>query len=565
MRLEDCSTVYLVKESERSNVTLVTVGKNDEFHMLKRYRDTFIRKTFEHLQQVSSPYFPHFEEIWEEDGWLCVLEEYVAGQTLEEFCQERTLSGQEYRSIGLQVCDAISVLHNLDTPILHRDLKPQNILIDKSQQIHVIDFDAAREFKANQDKDTVLLGTKEYASPEQYGFSQTDKRSDVYSLGIVLSEILKKCDVSDRAKKRVEAVLSRATRFDPKERYEDAAALKVAFERATRTAQNMMQYAVPAAALLLFAAMIGFFTIGSGQVQPTEAPKLIPTEAASPTETVAVISPTLTPTPTTTPTPTIIPTEEYRIDFPALINEVATKKAALNNYQELYNLPLMEKPEDHGFYSGSQETVYGRDFRVLRFYQGQPSAIECSSFKYSEKDLVEIYLEKYNDDLSTEAKTTVPAEFISWTNECSLVVSEEYFAGLQPGGYLFTVVFMNENGDGCEDSWYLIVHSADEDYEKYLAWPSRSLLYYSSEQCNDVRIFLNNSSSAIESVSLNGKSLEKSDFSIGKNGKEVIIEGAGLEKYSGEKSLVFEVIQENGCRVTVRIVFLKQFNEGESI
>lgn len=77
-----------------------------------------------------------------------------------------------------------------DPPIIHRDIKPSNILLTPSDHVILIDFDASREFDAGKPEDTVLLGTREYAAPEQYGFGQSDARSDIYALGVLLNKML---------------------------------------------------------------------------------------------------------------------------------------------------------------------------------------------------------------------------------------------------------------------------------------------------------------------------------------------------------------------------------------
>ena len=75
-------------------------------------------------------------------------------------------------------------------PIIFRDLKPQNIMVDRTGQIKLIDFGIARSFQPGKAKDTTLLGTPGYAAPEQHGQSQTDVRSDIYTLGVTLHQLL---------------------------------------------------------------------------------------------------------------------------------------------------------------------------------------------------------------------------------------------------------------------------------------------------------------------------------------------------------------------------------------
>ena len=85
------------------------------------------------------------------------------------------------------MCDGLKELH--EQKIIHRDIKPSNMILQADGRIRLIDFDAARIFKDNKATDTELLGTKDYAPPEQYGFGQTDPRSDIYSLGVTIKNV----------------------------------------------------------------------------------------------------------------------------------------------------------------------------------------------------------------------------------------------------------------------------------------------------------------------------------------------------------------------------------------
>ena len=87
----------------------------------------------------------------------------------------------------MQICKALGILHN--SGIVHRDIKPENILVRGTEAV-LIDFDAARLVKPEHRTDTQIMGTTGYAAPEQFGFSQTDARADIYSLGIVFNEML---------------------------------------------------------------------------------------------------------------------------------------------------------------------------------------------------------------------------------------------------------------------------------------------------------------------------------------------------------------------------------------
>lgn len=100
------------------------------------------------------------------------------------------LSLNEVLQIGKQLCTVLHYLHSQHPPIIFRDLKPSNIIRTPDGQIYLIDFGVARHFKPGQKKDTVPFGSMGYAPPEQFGKSQTTPRSDIYSLGATLHQLL---------------------------------------------------------------------------------------------------------------------------------------------------------------------------------------------------------------------------------------------------------------------------------------------------------------------------------------------------------------------------------------
>lgn len=133
---------------------------------------------FEHL--------PFIYDCYELNDKLVVIMEYVQGETLREVVYRCGPSVELTIDIFPRICDAVRELHELfEPPIIHRDLKPSNIIISFNR-VTLIDFGIARTYRDGSSTDTVRFGTREYAPPEQFGFGQTDVRSDVYSLGILL-------------------------------------------------------------------------------------------------------------------------------------------------------------------------------------------------------------------------------------------------------------------------------------------------------------------------------------------------------------------------------------------
>ena len=125
------------------------------------------------------------------------------------------------------VLSSLEDLHSIN--IIHRDIKPSNIMITKEHDIYLIDFGIARFYVDNADSDTTKLGTKGYAAPEQYGFQQSDFRTDIYSFGKAFDYLFKTNDIKAGLKR----VISKASAFDPNDRYKTVVELKRAVKLRT--------------------------------------------------------------------------------------------------------------------------------------------------------------------------------------------------------------------------------------------------------------------------------------------------------------------------------------------
>jgi serine/threonine protein kinase len=151
------------------------------------------------LAGLSHPSLPRIYEHFSEGGnWYLVMD-FIKGETLESALARRggRFPVGEALQLGIKLCRVLEYLHSRQPPIIFRDLKPANVLLEPNGQVYLVDFGIARLFKPGQSKDTMAFGSPGYAAPEQYGKAQTTPRSDIYSLGALLYQLLGGHDPSE--------------------------------------------------------------------------------------------------------------------------------------------------------------------------------------------------------------------------------------------------------------------------------------------------------------------------------------------------------------------------------
>lgn len=177
-------------------------------------------------------------DVWTEKESCIVIEEFVNGYTLSEYMQllERTcFSAEEALSYTESVCDGLYELHRHG--IIHRDIKPENLMITNDGIIKISDYNIARLHRENACSDTQILGTQGFAAPEQFGYRQTDARSDIYAVGVLLNVLLTgkiPLDMLYQERKDICQIILSATATDPKDRYVDVKRLRHDIKRARK-------------------------------------------------------------------------------------------------------------------------------------------------------------------------------------------------------------------------------------------------------------------------------------------------------------------------------------------
>ena len=190
---------------------------------------------YETLKNSECEYLPRIYSVEIANGKTVVTEEFISEKNL----LTANLNEKQIVRAMVQLCAALDFIHGLG--IVHRDIKPSNILLSENGDIRLIDFEAARFVRDDKDRDTRYLGTDGFAPPEQYGFSQTDFRTDIYAAGQTMKTLLG----SLSAKRKYAKIIRKCTALDPAERYQSAKELADAL---TNKREKISVFAVLAAA-----------------------------------------------------------------------------------------------------------------------------------------------------------------------------------------------------------------------------------------------------------------------------------------------------------------------------
>ena len=212
------SLVSVLSDKNECSVLRVR-NKSTEQDMVVRSFPTAV-SAYEELYKINAQNLPFIYDVINcEDGQI-VLEEFVEGVTISEVMESGNYHYLGTRKVIRAVCHALNVLHERN--LVHRDIKPENVVIGKDGRVVLIDFNAARKI-SSASKDTVIMGTVGYASPEQLGVAQSDARTDIYAVGVLLNVMITGKHPSEKlAKGKAGRIVRKCTNVNPDERYQTA-------------------------------------------------------------------------------------------------------------------------------------------------------------------------------------------------------------------------------------------------------------------------------------------------------------------------------------------------------
>lgn len=207
-------TVYEHCKTGKRLVLIRSLNRNDEVFRALKSKDT-------------NGLLPMIYEVAGEDDALYILEEYIEGENLFKKYENTQPSPSELKSILISICESMEMLHSQS--IVHRDIKPNNVMVRADGTICIVDLSIAKMITENSSKDTINLGTVGYAAPEQFGFSQSMPTTDIYAFGVLANQLaLGVYPTTDVPKGMLGRIIKKCTSTQISNRYQSAEQLKKA-------------------------------------------------------------------------------------------------------------------------------------------------------------------------------------------------------------------------------------------------------------------------------------------------------------------------------------------------
>ena len=213
-----------IKETEKTKISMVYHTGNNTHCILRICKGRDLSKLCEVLCETRHPNIAVVYDYVYEDGDTYILEEHINGKSIKNIMDEDgIISENQTAQIISSVCSALEVLHKKTPPIVHNDINPSNIMICDDGTVKLFDFDISRLYQKGKGKNTELFGTEEYASPEHFGYGQSEPRTDIYCLGVTMHKMLTGNGLTSEHRMtyngKLKNIINKCLEVDPNRRY----------------------------------------------------------------------------------------------------------------------------------------------------------------------------------------------------------------------------------------------------------------------------------------------------------------------------------------------------------
>ena len=239
------SDVYLASNEKANQQWAVKVVRKDG-PVDSEIKEQRLAMEIKIMKDLQHKHLPRIIDVQEAEDSYIIIMDFVEGISLDKAMETEggALPQEDVIQWAIQLCDTLHYLHTKNPPIIYRDMKPSNIMRRPDNTIALIDFGTAREYKDGSASDTIALGTKGYAAPEQFmdpnGRTQrTDARTDIYALGVTLHQLLTGKnptlppyefrpirEYDPTLHEGLETIIQKCIQLDPAKRYQSAAELQ---------------------------------------------------------------------------------------------------------------------------------------------------------------------------------------------------------------------------------------------------------------------------------------------------------------------------------------------------
>ncbi|MDR2106590.1 MAG: serine/threonine protein kinase [Coriobacteriales bacterium] len=232
------SVVYLAMNERANKQWAIKEVRRDGVDNYEVVKQNLIAET-EYLKRLHHPNLPSIIDVIDAEDTILIVMDYIEGNSLGQALRNYgALPQDDVVKWSKQLCDVLGYLHSRKPPVIYRDTKPANIMLQPNGDVKIIDFGTAREFKEGRSNDTIPLGTQGYAAPEQYGNHQTDARTDIYNLGATMYHLVtghNPCEPpyvmhpirqwNPALSSGLESIIAKCTQRNPNDRYQSCAEL----------------------------------------------------------------------------------------------------------------------------------------------------------------------------------------------------------------------------------------------------------------------------------------------------------------------------------------------------
>ena len=524
------SIITEIKKSNKGNIYLAKVDGHEFPVVVKELKHGNVN-VFKALQEMESEHLPkiHYVETCKEG--LLVVEEYIDGELLTDYINSNNMSESQCIDIALQMCDALWTIHNHVPPVIHRDIKPSNVIVNARDSVKLIDFDSSREYKEDVDGDTRLLGTEKYAPPEQYGYSQTDCRSDIYSLGVVLDKLSK--FISKNRLKHWKKIVTKCTHFAPDSRFQSVKEIRRELSKIKESEiRNGVRIAIGLCAIV-FATFI--FVLSESMHSDDKR-----TTDAMTTDTVAPVTDSV---PAKDETHSNEPFNEHK-----QIIEQDNKNEELPEYRDVET----DSPE----LVALKERIRNNQIRVAYYIKDRMTEkdflLQAKDMYYNPKATLNgVVLNSYQDG----SNIRIDMNYLSVENNI-ITINREFMDQLADGYYRINVMMVENDEISYEWGSYLYVASTDNVGEKYFFLQNTTFEDWGNIM-QPVYLVLNNDSGLRISSLLYGDEspVETEMYQVSEDGRILKISEELFFTFVEGSENTYYVVCEDGTMVEIRIKY----------